>query len=86
MQNLLLVQSAIAHLGIALRLLDQLGADVPAVHVDAALQALREEPVVRLSFQKLLEDRGKQFAEIDEMIDTMFGILTFSETNPLPTR
>ena len=86
MQEIVLVQSAIAHLAIALRLLDQLDADVTAAHVDAALQALREEPAVRRSFQQFLEDRSKQFADMDEMIDQMFAIFTFSEPDSLPAR
>jgi len=86
MQEIVLIQSVIAHLGAALRLLDRLDADVPAAHVDAALEALREEPSIRRSIQRLIEDREVQFSAMDEMIDKMFGEFVLLEPNSLPER
>jgi hypothetical protein len=86
MHEIVLIQSVIAHLGAALRLLDRLDADVPAAHVDAALEALREEPSIRRSIQRLVEDREVQFSVMDEMIDKMFGEFVLLEPNSLPER
>ena len=86
MHEIVLIQSVIAHLGTALRLLDRLEADVPAAHVDAALQALREDPSIRRSMQQVLEDREVQFRAMDEMIDKMFSEFILLEPNSLPKR
>jgi hypothetical protein len=86
MHEIVLIQSVLAHLGMALRLLDKLNADVPAAHVDAALQALREEPAVRRSIQLAVEDREAQFAQMDAMIDELFGKFVLMEPNLLPER
>ena len=63
-----------------------LDADVSAAHVDAALQALREEPGVRQSLQQLIEEREAQFARMDDLIDKMFGELILREPNLLLER
>jgi hypothetical protein len=86
MHEIVLIQSVLAHLGMALRLLDKLNADVPAAHVDAALQALREEPAIRRSIQLAVEDREAQFAQMDAMIDELFGKFVLMEPNLLPER
>ena len=86
MHEIVLIQAAIGHLGMALRLLDKLDADVSAAHVDAALQALREEPGVRQSLQQLIEEREAQFARMDDLIDKMFGELILREPNLLLER
>ena len=85
MHEIVLIQSVIEHLGMALRLLDKLDADIPATHVDAALQALREDPAVRSPIQLAIDD-GARFRHVDAMIDELFGKFVLREPNLLPER
>lgn len=73
MQELVYVQTALAHLAMALKLLDRLGANVPAAHVDAALQSLRHEPVVHRVLSQTLDWREDDFAHLDAMVDQIYG-------------
>lgn len=62
-------QTIIAHLSMALGLLDELGAHVSAAHVDAALNSFREEARLQLSFSALYEDPNLNFSHLDALID-----------------
>lgn len=68
-QQLVDAQTIIAHLSMALGLLDELGAHVSAAHVDAALQSFREEARQQLSFAALFDDPKLNFAHLDALID-----------------
>lgn len=62
-------QTIIAHLSMALGLLDGLGAHVSAAHVDAALQTFREEARQQVSFAAIYDDTKLNFAHLDALID-----------------
>lgn len=72
MQEFVMIQAALAHLGMAMRFLDELDADVSAAYVEAALQAMKEEPSVRRTFAELQAKNARQYAEIDQLIEEMF--------------
>lgn len=68
-QQFIDAQAVIAHLSMALGLLDELGAHISAAHVDAALQSFREEARQQLSFGALFDDTQLNFSHLDAMID-----------------
>lgn len=73
MQELAYIQSAVVHLGIALKIMDNLGANVSAAHIDAALQALKSEPIIKRTFAELLQDEQLNFATFDAFIEELFA-------------
>lgn len=62
-------QAIIAHLSMALGLLDDLGAHISAAHVDAALQSFREEARQQLSFSAVFDDPKLNFSHLEALID-----------------
>lgn len=70
-QEVLEVQVALSHLSMALVLLDDLGADLSAAHVDAAIHAFREEALSLQSFGGFLADETLDFSRFDAMIDQL---------------
>ncbi len=73
MQDVFYFQSALAHLAMALKFLDKLGAQVPAAHVDTALQSLRVDPVAKRIFPKIVEWRDADFELLDQMVMEIYG-------------
>jgi len=73
MHELFYFQSALAHLAMALKLLDKLGADVSAAHVDAALESLKLEPAAKRVFPKIVELREADFDLFDKMVIEIYG-------------
>jgi len=60
------------HLHLCLRALDALGLELPAVHLDSSIRALRQE-IERTGDQSNLDQTlGKDFGELDELISQMF--------------
>jgi hypothetical protein len=73
MHELFYFQSALAHLAMALKLLDKLGAKIPAAHVDEALHSLILEPVAKRTSPKILALREADFELLDQMVMEMYG-------------
>jgi hypothetical protein len=75
MHDLFIIQSAIAHLTMALRLLDRIGAATPAAHVDIALQSLRTDPVLAELLSRPASEGGIDFTYLDGLADDIYGKL-----------
>lgn len=63
------IQAAVEHLATALSLLDQIGADVTAAHVDGAIECLKAE-LRGISWEDAL---AADYSHLDALIDDTYG-------------
>ncbi len=73
MQELVYVQAAMAHLAMALKILDRLGAQVPAAHIDAALHSLSDEPAFERAFPEIRDHRDYDKTLFGQIIEDLYG-------------
>jgi len=72
MDYMSLLQSAVAHMAVAVRLLDKVGADVSAAQVEAAIQGLRDDEGVQQAIADSVIFDELDFSAMDKLIDEIY--------------
>ncbi len=73
MDYMSLLQSAVAHMAVAVRLLDKVVADVSAAQVETAIQSLKDDENVRQAIAESVVLDDIDFSMVDQLVDELYA-------------